>query len=63
MGVLGIALHRAATEASDLFERARERDVGDPTMAMGPADEKAGDAPVRQLLKPLLVRLLVLDPR
>src|ERR1700680_3157032 len=62
-GVLRVAFHQAATQSSDLVERAGEGGVRHPPMPVRAANEKAGDAPVGQLVQPPPVRLLVLDPR
>src|SRR6266516_2931010 len=60
---LGIALYLAAAERGDQIERPGERRRGDALAPVPPADEVAGDPPVRQGREALLVGGAVLDLR
>src|SRR5262252_476481 len=59
----GIALHLAAAETCDQFERPFEPRRGDALAPVPLADEVAGDPPVRQGREARLVGGTVLDPR
>ena len=62
-GHLGDGLDEAAAETGDLVERALQARPGDALTAMSLVDEDAGDPPIRQRWRVLVVLAPVLDAR
>ena len=62
-GHLGDGLDEAAAETGDLVERPLQACPGDALTAMPLVDEDAGDSPIRQRWRVLVVLALVLDAR
>src|SRR5680860_1248235 len=63
VGLLRVALDRAAAVAGDLVQRPAERGVGDAAAAQALAGEEAGNAPVREGGEAVVVAAPALDLR